>query len=385
MEKLLTIGLPLILLLSGLFFIVVPVMAERQMNPVTTPPQPVSDKAKQLHRQLRIADLHADSLLWGRDLLKRASRGHVDVPRLIEGNVSLQIFTVVTKTPKRQNIEHNDDSTDNISLLGIAQGWPGKTRHSLYQRSLYQAERLHKMAAASAGKLVLIKQRSDLVDFLAKRAKDPNQVAGLLGIEGAHALDGDLTNLQRLYAAGFRLMSPSHFFDTDIGGSAHGMNKGGLTEKGLEWLKQMEALGMVVDLAHASSDTIGDVLKHATKPIVVSHTGVKGTCDNNRNLSDAQLRAITAKGGLIGIGFWDTAVCGNGVKDIAKAMRYTAKLVGAQYVALGSDWDGAVGTPIDAARLVELTDALLQAGFSEQEIRQIMGENVLSYLQRVLL
>ncbi|MBB5020094.1 microsomal dipeptidase-like Zn-dependent dipeptidase [Chitinivorax tropicus] len=384
MDKLLIGLLGVVLVGLGVFFFIAPALAERQMNPITRPPRPVSDKAKALHMQLQTADLHADSLLWGRDLLQRSQRGHVDIPRMQAGNHAFQVFTVVTKTPKHLNIERNDDQTDNIALLALAQRWPLATRHSLFERAMYQAGRLTEMASRSNGDLVLIKTRQDLEQFITRRKQGAKQVAGLLGIEGAHALDGDLNNLIKLYQAGFRLISPSHFFDTDIGGSAHGLQKGGLSEKGLQWLKQMEQLGMVVDLAHASANTINDVLRLATKPVVVSHTGVKGTCDNNRNLSDQQLAAIARNGGLVGIGFWDTAVCDDSVEGIAKAMRYTADRIGVQHVALGSDWDGAVGTPIDVERLPELTQALLDVGFSENDIQQIMGENVFRYLLQVL-
>jgi len=176
------------------------------------------------------------------------------------------------------------------------------------------------------------------------------------------------------------MMSPSHFFDNDIGGSAAGVHKTGLTEKGRDWVRQMEARHMIVDLAHASPKTIADVLAIATRPLVVSHTGVKGTCDNNRNLTDDQIRAVAANGGLIGIGYWDTATCGTDARAIAKAMRYVSDRVGPEHVALGSDFDGAVTTPFDTTGLVEITDAMLQAGYSDPEIRMIMGENVINFL-----
>jgi microsomal dipeptidase-like Zn-dependent dipeptidase len=202
----------------------------------------------------------------------------------------------------------------------------------------------------------------------------------LLSIEGAHALDGKLENLEVLYRAGYRMMSPSHFFDNDIGGSAAGLHKIRLTEKGREWVNQMEARHMIVDLAHASPKTIEDVLAVATRPLLVSHTGVKGTCDNNRNLSDDQIRAVAAKGGLIGIGYWDTATCGTDARAIVKAMRYVSALVGAEHVALGSDFDGAVTEPFDTTGLVEITEAMLDAGYSEAEIKAIMGENAMKFL-----
>ena len=109
----------------GFFFFVLPARVEQAMNRVINPPPyAASDKAKALHETLIIADLHADPLLWGRDLLARGTRGQVDIPRLEDGNVALQVFAVVSKSPRGQNIEHNDGSTDNITLLAIGQRWP---------------------------------------------------------------------------------------------------------------------------------------------------------------------------------------------------------------------------------------------------------------------
>jgi microsomal dipeptidase-like Zn-dependent dipeptidase len=228
---------------------------------------------------------------------------------------------------------------------------------------------------------VVIESSSDLHNYLERRRADAHLTAGLLSIEGAHALDGKLENLDVLYRAGYRMMSPSHFFDNDIGGSAAGVQKTGLTEKGREWVRQMEARHMIIDLAHASPKTIEDVLAMATRPVVVSHTGVKGTCNNNRNLSDDQIQAVAAKGGLIGIGYWETATCGTDAQAIVKAMRYVSDRVGVEHVALGSDFDGAVTEPFDTSGLVEITNAMLEAGYSEQEIRLIMGENVMGFLE----
>jgi len=176
-------------------------------------------------------------------------------------------------------------------------------------------------------------------------------------------------------------MSPSHFFDNDIGGSAAGVAKTGLTDKGREWVRQMEARHMIIDLAHASAKTIDDVLAMATRPVVVSHTGVRGTCDNNRNLTDEQIQAVAAKGGLIGIGYWDTATCGTDAKAIVRAIRYVRDRVGVEHVALGSDFDGAVTVPFDTRGVIEITGALLDAGFSEEDIRKIMGENTVKFLE----
>jgi membrane dipeptidase len=373
-----------ILLITGLsgFWLFVPSYVGKQMNRVINPPPyKASVRALELHNRLVIADLHADTLLWSRGLLERGSWGHVDLPRLIEGNIAIQAFTVVTKSPRNLNIENNSGDTDNITLLALAERWPISSWGNLTERALYQARRLHEAAENSNGRLVILKTRRDLTDFLERRKKEQAIVGGFLGIEGAHALGGEVENLDRLFDAGFRMIGIAHFFDNEMGGSAHGITKGGLTAKGRELLRRMEEKAVFVDLAHASPQVIDEVLGVSTRPVVVSHTGVKGTCDNRRNLSDEQLKRIARTGGIIGIGFWETAVCGRDAAAIANAIRYTVDLIGVDYVALGSDYDGAVEVPFDTTGIVQITDALLQVKFSEAEIRKIMGENVVRLLQ----
>lgn len=384
-KKLLIVFAALLLLCGAVFFFVLPAQVEKRMNAVINrPPYQASEKARALHQRLFVADLHADSLLWNRNLLEGGTRGHVDVPRLIEGNVALQAFTVVTKTPRGMNIESNSADTDNITLLAVASGWPVATWSSLKERALYQAARLRQMAAASGGKLTLIETARDLSNYLERRKREPHITAGFLGLEGAHALDGDLANLDALFDAGFRMMSPTHFFDNEIGGSSSGAKKTGLTDAGRELIKRMEAKGMIVDLAHASAQTIEDILAVSTRPVLVSHTGVKATCDNNRNISDEQIEAIAKTGGIIGIGYWPTATCGADAQAIAHAIKHVATLVGAQHVALGSDFDGAITAPFDTTGLVQITDELLKAGFTEDETSLMMGGNVLRLLSESL-
>lgn len=367
------------------FFLVAPPLAEHSMNKLTeTPALEVSTSVRELHETLWIADLHADALLWSRNLLERGTRGHVDIPRLIEGNVALQAFTIVSKSPFGLNYERNDDNIDMITLLVMAQRWPVRTWFSLKERALYQAHKLIELAKSSGGKFVVIKSKEDLQNYIARCDTERAITAGFLGVEGAQVLEGELANVDVLFDAGIRMMAPSHFFDTEVGGSAHGVHKGGLTDLGKQVIKRMEAVGMIVDLAHASPKTIDDVLAMATRPVVVSHTGVKGTCNSIRNLSDEHLRAIAAAGGVIGVAFFDGATCGQDVDAIVRAIRYTVDLVGVEHVALGSDFDGSVATPFDAAGLVQLTDALLKAGFSEQETALIMGENVRRLLLQLL-
>ena len=362
-----------------------PSFLERSENHTLVPgPYHVSAEAEALHRTLLVADMHADSLLWGRNLLKASYAGHIDLPRLQQGNVGIQAFTVFSTIPRGINIERNEDKSDMVPYIGILQGWPLTAIGSPKGVALYQAARLQKFVDNSNGQLLLLRSRADLAKFLRQRQAGSHVIAALLGTEGAQPLEGNLANLDALYNAGFRMMSPAHFTDTAIGGSAAGANKGGLTPLGREWVHQMEARGMLIDVAHASAGTLRDVTQLATKPVVVSHTGVKGVCDNNRNLSDDQLRAVAATGGVIGIGFWDVAVCGTDAASIAKAIRYTVGVVGAEHVGLGSDFDGAVTEPFDSSGLALITQALLEQGMSEHDIRLVMGENVARVLGQVL-
>jgi membrane dipeptidase len=368
-----------------LFFVFASALVESIMNrTLQPPPYTASAAAQALHRKLLIADLHADSLLWRRDLLLRGTRGNVDVPRLIEGNVALQVFTAVTKTPRGLNIERNNDRNDSVTLLMFAQLRSPSTWTSLTARALDMAARLRHFADESGGRLAVIHSAADLASYLDRRRADPQITAGLLGIEGAHALDGHLENLGVLYDAGYRMIGLTHFFDNDMAGSAHGLSKGGLTEKGRELIRQMESRHMIVDLAHSSPRTIEEVLALASRPVIVSHSGVKGTCNNTRNLTDDELRGVARTGGIIGIGYWDTAVCGTDAHAIARAIRYAAGVVGADHIALGSDFDGATTTPFDTSGLVLLTDALLQEGLSEDDIAKIMGGNVFRLFATIL-
>jgi membrane dipeptidase len=377
------IGLLLVVAVAALaFFTLAPGIVERGMNKIDGKPLPaVSDRARTLHKSLTIVDLHSDSLMWKRDFLDRADRGHMDVPRLEEGNVALQILASTTKSPKGQNYDANSGDTDNITALVIAQLQPVRTWNSLLERSLWHAEKLHRAVAASSGKLVAIDTPEDIDTLLAARRGKVPPVGAMLSIEGLHGLEGKLANLDKLYAAGFRMAGLTHFFDNDLAGSMHGMKKGGLTPIGCQVVGAMEAKGMIVDVAHCSNACVADILKIARRPVVSSHGGVQATCKVNRNLSDEQIRGVAATGGLVGIGYWDAAVCDTSPANIAKAMKHVRDLVGIDHVALGSDYDGATTVRFDTSKLVQVTQALIDAGFSDDEIRAAMGGNAIRILK----
>jgi len=346
----------------------------------------VSARADSLHRTLRVVDLHNDLLMWDRDPAARGFTGHTDVPRLVEGNVAVEVFSTVTKTPKGQNYERNGAESDNITLLAIASRWPPRTWDSRLQRALYEAGKLRHAAAVSEGRLAVVTTAAELASALDYRASTPGikLVTGILNTEGLQALDGEMANLDTLFAHGFRMAGLAHFFDNEVAGSAHGVVKGGLSPLGRRVVQRMQQLGMIVDLAHVSPRAFDDVLEMASRPVVVSHTGVQVTCAGPRNLTDDQLRRLAANGALIGIGFWDGAVCDLAPRAIARAIRHAANVAGLSHIALGSDWDGSTTVAFGADQVAQVTEALLQEGFSPPEIRAVMGENAIRFLMENL-
>ncbi|MDJ0706993.1 MAG: dipeptidase [Leptolyngbyaceae cyanobacterium MO_188.B28] len=380
-----------LLILVGVILAIIPMLSflsikvDQSLNQVlVSPPYPTSPEASTLHQTLQIADLHADPLLWNRNLLNRHGYGHIDIPRLVEANVALQGFGVVTKVPQDINFEANSADTDQITQLVIAQRWPPRTWRSLLQRALYQAAKLQKIAERSQGQVQIITNIQSLDRVTQPSNQQIQTVGALLGLEGAQALEGQLSNLDKLFNAGFRQIGLTHFFDNEAAGSAHGMEQTGLTPFGRALVQRIQAKHMVIDLAHASTQTIDDVLALSTAPVLASHTGVKGTCNSPRNLSDAEVKGIADTGGVIGIGLFEPALCEPTLESAAQAMRYVADLVGVDHVALGSDFDGAVTTPVDVSGLPLLTQALMDQGFTADEIAQIMGQNAIRMLRTVL-
>jgi membrane dipeptidase len=364
------------------FFGFLPGYVEGSMNAVDGQPLiKVSDEAKALHKTLNIVDLHSDTLMWNRDLSKPADRGHMDLPRLQEGNVALQLFSSVTKTPKGQNYDGNGADTDNITLLTFAQLQPVKTWRSLVERSLYHAAKRDNAVTGSDGKLQAVDKAQQIDALLAARQKDRSTVGAMLTIEGLHNLEGKAENLDRLYDAGFRMAGFTHFFDNELGGSMHGLKKGGLTPFGRDILRRMEAKGMIVDIAHLSHAGVAEVLAMAKRPVVSSHGGVQATCKVNRNLTDDEVRGVAKTGGIIGIGYWEGAICSTDPRAAAKAMKHVRDLVGIQHVALGSDYDGATTVRFDTSQLAQVTQALMDEGFTPDEIRAVMGENALRVIR----
>jgi microsomal dipeptidase-like Zn-dependent dipeptidase len=374
MKKFLKILLFILIIAIAGFFLFVPRYLDQTSNIVTQ--SGASTKNEWYDSIPFIADLHCDELLWDRNLLKKINYGHVDVPRMQQANMAFQVFTIVSKVPAGINIEQNDDKSDQIALLSFAQLRPVSNWFSIKARALNQCKTLLEFAAESDGKLRVITSKTDLQKFISDRAKNKSLTSGMLGLEGAQPLEGDLANLDEFYKAGVRYIGLAHFYDNEWAGSAHGIRKGGLTEIGKKLIKKMDSLHIMIDLAHSSQQTINDVFALHAGPVLVSHTGIKGVCDNQRNLTNEHLMEIGKRNGLVGIGLWETAVCGKDAAATAKSIRYVADKIGVDKVALGSDWDGAIEAHFDVTGLPLLVTALEKENFTRSEIEKILGGNV---------
>ena len=176
----------------------------------------------------------------------------------------------------------------------------------------------------------------------------------------------------------------THFFDNELADSMHGVGKGGLTEMGTEAIARMQEKGIVVDVAHASHQAIAEVLEISTKPVVASHGGVQATCDVNRNLTDDEIRGIAKTGGVVGVGYWDAAVCELTPEAVVDAIDHVVKIGGIETAALGSDYDGSTEVAWDTSELAIITQELLNRGHSDDDIRAIMGGNTLRVLAETL-
>ncbi len=328
-----------------------------------------SAEARALHARFPAIDLHADSLMWSRwtgyDLHLRhdpplpfaALGGHVDIPRMIEGGIGAQFFGLVS--------------------LPIGQ-----------RRGLMVAvdEQIDALDAAIAHHPDRIQKALTVEDI--ELADKQGAVSALLGIEGAHALEGEIEHLFHFARRGVRYLGLCHFSanETSFPAYGRGRNDGkGLLPFGREVIGHCEDLGVIVDLAHINRRGFMEACEMARRPVIVSHTGVLGVYSHWRNIDDDQLRAIAKLGGCIGVIFCPRFLGGDGLKPVVEHLKHIVNICGEDTPALGSDWDGFIvptADLCDAAHLPLLTDALLQSGhFREEAIAKILRGNAMRVLK----
>jgi membrane dipeptidase len=368
--------------------------------------------ARQLHRNAIVVDGHADTTPyfedpeWRFDALHPASETHVDLPRLRRGGVDVQFWSIYL--PRRQ----------------------GEGR--AVREALQRIDAVHRMVERHADQVALSLSVADI-----RREVAAGKLASLMGLEGGHIIEEQLGVLRSLYRLGVRYMTLTHSFHTswaDSAGTEQPLEPehGGLTELGAEIVREMNRLGMMVDVSHASDGTFWDALRISRAPLIASHSACRAVRDHPRNLSDDMLRALAASGGLVMINFYSgyiDAQAGAAIsayfarhrKELDEAYAtpglelyhahararaifaadpppraplealldhfdHAIRVAGPDHVGLGSDWDGVASMPEqldDASMLPTLTRGLLERGHSPATVQKVLGENLLRVMAEV--
>jgi membrane dipeptidase len=327
----------------------------------------------ELHQRWCIADGHADSLMWNRDLCERSSDGHVDFPRLREVGMKLQCFTIVTR---------GFPFIGGFEAFAVWRGWPREARATEWTRALWQIDRLAEFCRRSEGQARLTVTGQALEENLAQ-----GRLSAVLGIEGAHAIEGKPERVAELHQRGVRFMGLTHLSNNDAGGSSFPlMGNRPLSPLGHSVLEEMVRVGMSVDVAHASERTLEDILAHPTARVFSSHTGVRGAGGGWRNLSDEALRRIADRGGVVGIILAPVYLGGDAIDDVIRHIEHALSVMGEAGVGIGSDYDGMVALPKgihDVTDLPKLTEALLRR-HPEALVERILGGNFRRYFRETL-
>ncbi|TYQ18254.1 UNVERIFIED_CONTAM: membrane dipeptidase [Acetivibrio alkalicellulosi] len=220
---------------------------------------------------------------------------------------------------------------------------------------------------------------NDILDALSQ-----NKIAAILSIEGGEALQGDLGVLRMLYKLGVRSICLTWNYRNEIAdGVLDGQSKGGLTPFGKEVVKEMNSLGMLVDVSHISQRGFWDVLEISNKPVIASHSNAKKICNHLRNLTDEQILALKDNGGVTGINLCPDFLCESGnatIKDIINHIEHIISLVGTDHIGLGADFDGIDKLPDDingVEHVDKIINQLIKLNYSKDTIEKIMGGNFL--------
>ncbi len=322
-------------------------------------------QAKQIHQKATVFDGHCDTILeiinHKRSLGNRASTGHLDIPRLKEGGVNIQVFAVFI-----EDIYKPDRSL---------------------KRTLQLIDCFYKEIKKNQDDISLVINYNQI-----KEVNRAGKIAAILSIEGGEALEGDLGVLRVLYRLGVRLLTLTWNQRNQIAdGIGESRTGSGLTEFGLKVIDEMNRLGMLIDVSHLSETGFWDVIKRSKTPIVASHSNCYTLCLHPRNLKDEQIKAIADKGGVIGIAFVPNFLTQEKrkttVEDVVKHIDYLVEKVGVDCVGLGSDFDGTGGLPLGLEgvdKIPNITMALLKRGYKDEDIKKILGGNFLRVFKEVV-
>ncbi|MDR7542883.1 MAG: dipeptidase [Armatimonadota bacterium] len=313
--------------------------------------------AREVHRSAIVVDLHCDTLLevaaGKRRLDQPSSVSHVDLPRLREGGVSVQVFAVYIAPEEAQG--------------------PARARRLL--------EAFRQAVAAAPGPIAHATTVEDI-----ERLRRRDAIAAVLAIENGDALGGELAQLDEFYREGVRLLGLTWNSSNALGDGALGHRHGGLTDLGRAVLRRMEALGMVPDLSHLSEPSFWDALRATRGPVIASHANAAAIWRHPRNLTDAQLRAIASRGGVVGVSFAPGFLGGATLAHVLDHIDHMVRVMGIDHVALGSDYDGIPDVPVgleDVSKLPNLTAGLLARGYRPEQVRKILGGNALRVFRQV--
>jgi len=307
---------------------------------------------------VKIIDLHCDTIshiyMTGEALWENS--GHFDIKRALKSNIAVQFFSLFTMP-----------SDSNIALRQI----------------LKQLDKFYKEFESNAKHLYILKKYSDV-----EKSENERKIGCVLHLEGAEALGNDVEILRQLYRLGLRSLgltwnARNQFAD----GVDEGDNAGGLSIKGREILQEMCCMGIILDLSHISKRAFFEALEYYEKPVIASHSNARTVCDHRRNLDDAQLRALAAHGGVIGVNQVPHFIKGDKstIDDLIDHITYIAELIGVEHVALGSDFDGTENTIMRGIEdYLNWQDLLGKRGFSRQEVEMITGKNALEVMKAVL-
>ncbi len=312
--------------------------------------------------------------MWNRDLNVASEKGHVDFPRLREAGVKIQAFTIVTR---------GLPVIDGFSLFMRKEGWPREARASEWARCVWQLDNLERYCAASNGQAAVTGQRAALSENLAA-----GRLSAILGIEGAHAIEGQVDRVAELARRGVRFMSLTHLANNELGGTSTPlMGNRPLTPLGREVLDAMGHHGMAIDVAHASASMMGELLAHPSARPFCSHAGVQGATPLWRNLDDPTLEAIANKGGVAGVIFAPQFIGGRQLSDVARHIEHAVNVMGEDGVALGSDYDGMIPLPQgmrDVRDLKRLTEVLVSRQLPVRVVEKVLGHNFRRFWGEVL-